>query len=155
MGVEVLKQTEQGRPQKLQKSCSFVHHDTKMVPLPALGVLSCLSIVHAYIWPSPQLDALEAVRFDQLGFTVLGSSLANFVSPCNLFLFGTTAGGETSGRSDAADWIRTVGFILALVSVIYCNCFPLGIPRCSDPQFYRWYGRFGRLHTISGRASTA
>ncbi|KAJ7508973.1 putative L-ascorbate oxidase [Mycena galericulata] len=78
-----------------------------MVPLLAFGVLSCLSIVHAYIWPSPQLDALEAVRFDQLGFTILGSPLSTFVSPCNLFIFGTTAGGETTGRSDAADWIRT------------------------------------------------
>ncbi|KAF8148129.1 heme peroxidase [Mycena galopus ATCC 62051] len=78
-----------------------------MVSLSAIEILTYLSTAQAYIWPSPQLDALEAVRFDQVGFTVLGTSLASFVSPCNLFLFGTTAGGETSGRSDAADWIRT------------------------------------------------
>ncbi|KAJ7728291.1 putative L-ascorbate oxidase [Mycena maculata] len=78
-----------------------------MRSLPVLAILRCLSAANAYVWPSPQLDALEAVRFDQVGFNVLPNSLASFVSPCNLFLFGTTAGGETSGRSDAADWIRT------------------------------------------------
>ncbi|KAJ7804117.1 heme peroxidase [Mycena olivaceomarginata] len=69
----------------------------------ALGALILISTANAYIWPSPQLDALEAVRFDQLGFTVLPSSISLFVNPCNLFVFA----GANSGRSDAADWIRT------------------------------------------------
>ncbi|KAJ7191162.1 heme peroxidase [Mycena haematopus] len=72
-----------------------------------LGAVAVLATVDAYIWPSPQLDALEAVRFDQFGFTTLGTSLSTFITPCNLFAFGTTAGGANSGRSDAADWIRT------------------------------------------------
>jgi hypothetical protein len=72
----------------------------------ALGALLLISTANAYIWPSPQLDALEAVRFDQLGFTVLPSSISLFVNPCNLFVFA----GANSGRSDAADWIRTVSF---------------------------------------------
>ncbi|KAJ6525133.1 heme peroxidase [Mycena capillaripes] len=52
----------------------------------------------AYIWPSPKLDALEAMRWDQdsLGFAV-------FFQPCDEFIFGPAH----SGRSNAADWIRT------------------------------------------------
>ncbi|KAF8188883.1 heme peroxidase [Mycena galopus ATCC 62051] len=63
-----------------------------------------LATVNAYIWPSPQLDALEAIRFDQSGFNTLGTTLANFVQPCTDFVFGSPTG---TGRSDAADWIRT------------------------------------------------
>ncbi|KAJ7824147.1 heme peroxidase [Mycena leptocephala] len=72
----------------------------------ACGTLALLGTAHAYVWPSPQLDALEAVRFDQLGFNTLGATLATFVQPCNLFLFDPTIN-PNSGRSDAADWIRT------------------------------------------------
>ncbi|KAJ7920924.1 putative L-ascorbate oxidase [Mycena leptocephala] len=72
----------------------------------ACGTLVLLGTAHAYVWPSPQLDALEAVRFDQLGFNTLGATLATFVQPCNLFLFDPTIN-PNSGRSDAADWIRT------------------------------------------------
>ncbi|KAJ7877784.1 heme peroxidase [Mycena leptocephala] len=42
-----------------------------------------------------ELDALEEMRFEQF--------LAGFVNPCDLFLFD----GSHSGRSNAADWIRT------------------------------------------------
>ncbi|KAK7065007.1 peroxidase [Favolaschia claudopus] len=52
----------------------------------------------AYIWPSPQLDALEAIRFD----LERGDRIVGLVSPCNFFLFGFN-----TGRSNAADWIRT------------------------------------------------
>ncbi|KAF7337432.1 Peroxidase [Mycena sanguinolenta] len=54
-------------------------------------IISFIAIANAYIWPSPQLDALEAARFDQQGFN------ANFLT----------------GRANAADWICTVGFYLA------------------------------------------
>ncbi|KAF7373034.1 Peroxidase [Mycena sanguinolenta] len=74
---------------------------------PALSTAACIALAHAYVWPNPQLDALEAIRFDQLGFGLLSVQLATFVTPCNLFVFDTVAGGATSGRSDAADWIRT------------------------------------------------
>ncbi|KAJ6471466.1 putative L-ascorbate oxidase [Mycena sanguinolenta] len=66
-----------------------------------------MAVVHAYIWPNPQLDALEAMRFDQVGFSFLSTQLSTFVTPCTQFDFDTVAGGATSGRSDAADWIRT------------------------------------------------
>lgn len=55
-----------------------------------------LTTTNAYIWPSPQLDALEEMRFEPF--------LAGFVNPCDLFLFD----GSHSRRSNAADWIRTV-----------------------------------------------
>jgi hypothetical protein len=75
--------------------------------LPALGTLTFFATASAYVWPSPQLDALEALRFDQTGFSVLSTTLSTFVKPCALFVFDGTVG-TTSGRSNAADWIRTV-----------------------------------------------
>ncbi|KAJ7657921.1 heme peroxidase [Mycena polygramma] len=60
-----------------------------------LTILACLATwaANAYIWPSPQLDVLEAMRFEQ--------PLTLFLQPCTQFIGG---GG---GRSNAADWIRT------------------------------------------------
>jgi hypothetical protein len=66
----------------------------------ALLVLTSLSSVRAYIWPSPQLDALEAMRWDQNRF-----GIAPLIKPCDVFFFGPA----NSGRSNVADWIRTVG----------------------------------------------
>jgi hypothetical protein len=34
----------------------------------SLALLACLATVNAHVWPSPQLDALEALRFDQNRF---------------------------------------------------------------------------------------
>ncbi|KAF8186579.1 heme peroxidase [Mycena galopus ATCC 62051] len=67
-----------------------------------LGTLIFFATADAYIWPSPQLDALESARFDQEGFNA-NASLMEFIQPCDTFLFG----GSNTGRSDAADWIRT------------------------------------------------
>ncbi|KAJ7736869.1 heme peroxidase [Mycena metata] len=53
----------------------------------------------AYTWPSPQLDAIEAMRWDQSR-----NGVTKLVQPCNDFV---SAGGVKSGRSNAADWIRT------------------------------------------------
>ncbi|KAJ7032715.1 heme peroxidase [Mycena alexandri] len=66
-----------------------------------LAVLVCgmVSVNAVYIWPSPQLDALEALRWDQSR-----NGVTNLVQPCNDFV---SAGGAHSGRSNAADWIRT------------------------------------------------
>ncbi|KAJ6555642.1 putative L-ascorbate oxidase [Mycena vulgaris] len=60
------------------------------------------AIANAYVWPSPQLDALETLRFDQDGHN--GQGLSAFIEPCDFFLF---ASDNHSGRSNAADWIRT------------------------------------------------
>ncbi|KAJ7364684.1 heme peroxidase, partial [Mycena albidolilacea] len=53
----------------------------------------------AYVWPSPQLDALEAQRWDQ---DDKFSGLAGFIEPCDFFTFG-----DGTGRANTADWIRT------------------------------------------------
>ncbi|KAJ7260472.1 heme peroxidase [Mycena haematopus] len=71
-----------------------------------------------YTWPSPQLDALEALRYDQAGFNRLDTTLSTFVQPCNLYLFDAVAGGQKSGRSDAADWIRTAYHDVATHNVL-------------------------------------
>ncbi|KAJ7815321.1 putative L-ascorbate oxidase [Mycena olivaceomarginata] len=60
-----------------------------------LALFTFLVTTNAYIWPSPQLDELDQMRFEQ--------PLAAFVRPCKLFIFD----GSNSGRSDTADWIRT------------------------------------------------
>ncbi|KAF8188886.1 heme peroxidase, partial [Mycena galopus ATCC 62051] len=71
-----------------------------------LVTLSLIATANAYIWPDPQIDFLDAVRFDQAGFNTLSTTLSTFINPCNEFLFSGTIA-PTSGRSDAADWIRT------------------------------------------------
>ncbi|KAF8172217.1 heme peroxidase [Mycena galopus ATCC 62051] len=68
-----------------------------MLPLILLGNIR---VVSAYIWPSPQLDALESLRFD-LDRHTLGA----FLEPCDKFSFGLTP--FDTGRSNAADCIRT------------------------------------------------
>ncbi|KAJ7274209.1 heme peroxidase [Mycena rebaudengoi] len=71
----------------------------------SLAVLACLATVtvNAYIWPSPQLDALEGHRFDQKLFGA-GAGMSSFTDPCDSFGFSST---ENSGRANVADWIRT------------------------------------------------
>ncbi|KAF8207358.1 heme peroxidase [Mycena galopus ATCC 62051] len=61
-----------------------------------LALFALLATATAYIWPSPQFEALDEMRFEQ--------SLAGFVNPCDLFIFD---GSGNSGRADSADWIRT------------------------------------------------
>ncbi|KAJ7234801.1 heme peroxidase [Mycena rebaudengoi] len=63
----------------------------------SLLLFGYLATANAYIWPSPQLDALESLRFD------LNVGFASFIQPCDSFLFANA----NSGRSNAADWIRT------------------------------------------------
>ncbi|KAF8180668.1 heme peroxidase [Mycena galopus ATCC 62051] len=61
-----------------------------------LALFALLATATAYIWPAPQFEALDEMRFEQ--------SLAGFVNPCDLFIFD---GSGNSGRADSADWIRT------------------------------------------------
>ncbi|KAF7336114.1 Peroxidase [Mycena venus] len=68
----------------------------------AITLLASLAVgANAYIWPSPQLDALESIRYDQDGHRSQGISV--FLEPCDLFIFSASP----SGRADSADWIRT------------------------------------------------
>ncbi|KAF7375657.1 Peroxidase [Mycena sanguinolenta] len=65
-----------------------------------------VTIANAYIWPSPQLDALEALRFNQDGHNQGG--IAVFIEPCDRFVLDTGSNVDsTSGRSNVADWVRT------------------------------------------------
>lgn len=79
-----------------------------------------LGAVHR--WPNPRLDALEDLRWNQLvsqiPFIVIGrshsfaqgsdgSGFAQFVNPCNQFGF-FSSGPAPGGRTNAADWLRTV-----------------------------------------------
>ncbi|KAJ7655399.1 heme peroxidase [Mycena rosella] len=73
-----------------------------MLPL-SLTLLVTATTARAYVWPSPQLDALESARWDQSGYR--SHATAAQVTPCNLYLFGTSA--DKTGRTNAADWIRT------------------------------------------------
>jgi hypothetical protein len=59
-----------------------------------------LTTTTAYVWPSPQLDALESLRWD-----LDRHPIAPFVQPCTFFLFSVDG---PSGRSNVADWVRTV-----------------------------------------------
>jgi hypothetical protein len=67
-----------------------------------LAALAQLAAVSAWQWPSAQLERLDTLRWDQMG--VNQSPLGSFTSPCSQFSFT-----GTGGRSNAADWLRTVG----------------------------------------------
>ncbi|KAJ7463365.1 heme peroxidase [Mycena latifolia] len=68
--------------------------------------LAYLATAHAYVWPSPQLEALDGLRFSMARHDDAG--LAIFVEPCDQFFFATVnSTGRVSGRANAADWIRT------------------------------------------------
>jgi hypothetical protein len=59
----------------------------------------------AYTWPNPQMEALDAMRYEQLGAAGFQSGIFTF--PCDQFVEGT---GISAGRINAADWLRTVSF---------------------------------------------
>ncbi|KAJ7279351.1 hypothetical protein C8J57DRAFT_1464793 [Mycena rebaudengoi] len=59
-----------------------------------------LATVNAYVWPSPKLDALEAMRWEQ------HDALASFMEPCDSFITDIE-GSPKTGRANGPDWIRT------------------------------------------------
>jgi hypothetical protein len=71
----------------------------------ALTLLASLATANAYVWPSPKLDALEAMRWDQSD--TFNGMEAFILDNCQFFLQENEDGSGT-GRSNAADWIRTV-----------------------------------------------
>ena len=77
-----------------------------------LTLLTSACVTSAYVWPSPKLEELDHFRWDQTGFNAQDfaeGGLTRFgdppSAPCDLF-FGDITG--KAGRSNAADWIRTV-----------------------------------------------
>lgn len=79
----------------------------------AIAVVLYVSRVEAYTWPNPVLEELDGQLYDRDGYN--SRPLATGMQPgqpgtlpnCNFFLFDATA-----GRSNAADWIRTVRVII-------------------------------------------
>jgi hypothetical protein len=78
-----------------------------MAALPSLLAIALIgSQVSAYyIWPNPQMEALDALRYEQTGAT--GQNTAGLVFPCNQENF-LGSGGSNAGRINSADWLRTV-----------------------------------------------
>ncbi|KAJ7763420.1 heme peroxidase [Mycena metata] len=73
-----------------------------------------LAVANCYVWPSPQLDALEALRWDQAGVNTSSGTqvIAGFVEPCGAFV-----GADNTGRANVADWIRTAYHDMATYNV--------------------------------------
>jgi hypothetical protein len=66
-------------------------------------VLAASTVAHGWMWPSPALDKIESLRYDQRGaHAVLLAELGN---PCG--------GDNVPDRPNAADWLRSVGHPLS------------------------------------------
>ncbi|KAJ7138643.1 heme peroxidase [Mycena filopes] len=63
-----------------------------------------MATVNAYFWPNPMLDELESLLFEILPGS---TGIASFIQPCDTFTFSASTDTGTSGRTNAADWIRT------------------------------------------------
>ncbi|KAF7341316.1 Peroxidase [Mycena venus] len=88
------------------KKVKLWHMDISPEKMLLLSFFACLvGIAHAYIWPSPQLDALEAMRFDP--------------NPFLAFLPSCDADDPLSGRSEISDWIRTAYHDMATHNVVH------------------------------------
>jgi hypothetical protein len=60
------------------------------------SVMAASAMVHGWTWPSPALDMIESLRFNQRGAHAV--LLAELGDPC----------GGNNGRPNAADWLRAV-----------------------------------------------
>jgi hypothetical protein len=81
------------------------------IPIPTVLFLFPLA-AHGYVWPDTRLDLVEGIRFQHKGYNAGG--LADGVTPCNTYLRSNSEPGTQGLRSNAADWIRTVGSIKCL-----------------------------------------
>ncbi|KAJ6473767.1 heme peroxidase [Mycena sanguinolenta] len=68
------------------------------------ALLTYFATAHAYLWPSPMLDELESLLYE---ITPGTTGIASFVQPCDTFTPASTGNSGSTGRSNAADWIRT------------------------------------------------
>jgi hypothetical protein len=83
---------------------AFTPLSNAMAALPSLLAIALIGRqASAYTWPNPQMEALDALRYEQTGAT--GQATAFFVFPCHQDNF---IGGSDAGRINAADWLRTV-----------------------------------------------
>ena len=76
---------------------------------------------NAYTWPNPRLDELDSQLHDRSGYNSRGLPLG--MSPdCSAFVFG-----QQTGRTNAADWIRTVSMFLRVWYHRLSHVLKLGI----------------------------
>jgi len=74
--------------------------DPRLLPL----VLSAQALVaHAWSWPNPRMEDIESARWDASGYLPRTSIMGGLTPNCSAFFRGSGR-----GRSNAADWIRTV-----------------------------------------------
>ncbi|KAJ7242315.1 putative L-ascorbate oxidase [Mycena rebaudengoi] len=73
-----------------------------------LALLAYLSTGNAYLWPSPQLDALESVRWDQEGHN--RHIIAPLSQPCDVNDNDLVS--RVEGVADTADWLRTASILV-------------------------------------------
>jgi hypothetical protein len=112
----------------------------------ALALVAAARAAAAYTWPNPQMEALDALHYEQTGQA--GAQSAQFVFPCNPTGF-LGVGGSNSGRINAADWLRTVRH--ACVARRVGPTDPLtGLSRHGYSQRYGWHGEPRRLRSTFG-----
>ncbi|KAH7101154.1 heme peroxidase [Auriculariales sp. MPI-PUGE-AT-0066] len=73
----------------------------RVIGSPALLVFFQIALAGPHVWPNPQLDYLERLRFDQEGYH--SADLTGRLQPC-----GFDVSIPEGDLSSAADWIRTV-----------------------------------------------
>lgn len=71
----------------------------------------------SWTWPDAQMSELDAQRYDRKGYN--SRILTVVVTPCDSFQFE-----KTGGRSNAADWIRTVSLAYIVLPVIDVSNVP-------------------------------
>ncbi|KAJ7346172.1 heme peroxidase [Mycena albidolilacea] len=79
-----------------------------------LALFASLATANAYLWPSPQLDELESLRFEMDDFPSLRILVSSLIRPCDRTLRGLT---NLSGIANAADLIRTAFHDMATYDV--------------------------------------
>jgi hypothetical protein len=72
----------------------------------SLVLLAVVGLAAGYKWPSPQLEKLDQLRYEQSG---VNGHVAGFVQPCSAFNFDFDS--TRAGRTNAADWLRTVSYL--------------------------------------------
>ncbi|KAH7092728.1 heme peroxidase [Auriculariales sp. MPI-PUGE-AT-0066] len=71
-----------------------------MRSLSFVALYASASSAFVYTWPDRKYDTVEGVRWQHLGHNE--NQISTLITPCNQFLLG-----PGTGRSNAADWIRT------------------------------------------------
>jgi hypothetical protein len=68
--------------------------------------------VFGYQWPDPRMNDLEHFRWDQQKAAGRGVDLSSEEVPCNSFIRDVGPPPQV-GRTNAADWLRTVGYMFS------------------------------------------